>query len=298
MLSSFALSSARPGTSTPMTETNPLPSCAEADQSLIAEARWAGYNIVILLFCLAALGLMLMAETIPPNHAAADLLAYADLTVCGIFFIDFLVSLTRAENKWRYLVTWGWIDLLSSIPAIDVARWGKAARILRLLRIVRGIKATRILLSLALRYRARNAVLAGSFIALLVIFSGSFAILHFEQVPDANIKTPADAVWWAVCTVTTVGYGDRYPVTWQGRATAGVLMVTGVGIFGALAGVLAGWFTGDHEDYEREQLRQLGRLADEMAELRRMLESQNKEPQHVPFPAASVSKPEPARRAA
>jgi voltage-gated potassium channel len=280
------------------TETNPLPSCAEADQSLIAEARWAGYNIVILLFCLAALGLMLMAETIPPNHAAADLLAYADLTVCGIFFVDFLVSLTRAENKWRYLITWGWIDLLSSIPAIDVARWGKAARILRLLRIVRGIKATRILLSLALRYRARNAVLAGSFIALLIIFSGSFAILHFEQVPDANIKTPADAIWWAVCTVTTVGYGDRYPVTWQGRATAGVLMVTGVGIFGALAGVLAGWFTGDHEDYEREQLRQLGRLADEMAELRRMLESRNTEPRRVPFPEASVVKPEPARRAA
>ena len=184
------------------------------------------------------------------------------------------------------------------IPAIDVARWGKAARILRLLRIVRGIKATRILLSLALRYRARNAVLAGSFIALLIIFSGSFAILHFEQVPDANIKTPADAIWWAACTVTTVGYGDRYPVTWQGRATAGVLMVTGVGIFGALAGVLAGWFTGDHEDYEREQLRQLGRLADEMAELRRMLESRNTEPRQVPFPEASVVKPEPARRAA
>lgn len=281
-----------------MTETNPPPSGAEADRSLIAEARWAGYNIAILLFCLAALGLMLVAETIPPDHAAADLLAYADLTVCGIFGVDFLVSLARAENKWRYLVTWGWIDLLSSIPAIDVARWGKAARILRLLRIVRGIKATRIMLSLALRYRARNAMLAGSFIALLVIFSGSFAILQFEQVPEANIKTPADAVWWAVCTVTTVGYGDRYPVTWQGRATAGVLMVTGVGIFGALAGVLAGWFTGAHEDYEREQLRQLARLADEIAQLRQVLESRHAEPQPLPFPEPSVAKAQPARRAA
>ncbi|NBX29268.1 ion transporter [bacterium] len=281
-----------------MTRPNPFPSRADAEQSLVAEARWAGYNIVILLFCLAALGLMLAAETIPPNHAAADLLAYADLTVCGIFFVDFLVSLARAENKWRYLVTWGWIDLLSSIPAIDVARWGKAARILRLLRIVRGIKATRIMLSLALRYRARNAMLAGSFIALLVVFSGSFAILQFEQGPEANIKTPADAVWWAVCTVTTVGYGDRYPVTWQGRATAGVLMVTGVGIFGALAGVLAGWFTGAHEDYEREQLRQLGRLADEMAEVRQLLEAQRVESRQPSFPEAPVAKAEPARRAA
>ena len=281
-----------------MTRPNPFPSRADAEQSLVAEARWAGYNIVILLFCLAALGLMLAAETIPPNHAAADLLAYADLTVCGIFFVDFLVSLARAENKWRYLVTWGWIDLLSSIPAIDVARWGKAARILRLLRIVRGIKATRIMLSLALRYRARNAMLAGSFIALLVVFSGSFAILQFEQGPEANIKTPADAVWWAVCTVTTVGYGDRYPVTWQGRATAGVLMVTGVGIFGALAGVLAGWFTRAHEDYEREQLRQLGRLADEMAEVRQLLEAQRVESRQPSFPEAPVAKAEPARRAA
>ena len=270
----------------PFHRTNPAPSVLE-------EARWAGYNLAILLVCVIALGLMLVAETVHPDSATDELLGYADATLCVIFFVDFLVSLARAENRWRYFVTWGWIDLLSSIPAIDVARWGKAARILRILRLVRGVKATRILLTLALHYRARNAVLAGSFFALLVVFTGSLAVLQFEQVPEANIKNAADAVWWAVCTVTTVGYGDRYPVTWQGRVTAAVLMVTGVGIFGTLAGVLAGWFTGAHEEYEREQLRQLGRLADEVAELRARLEARE-----TPRPVRVVDPPGAARRAA
>lgn len=248
------------------------PPSADADHpAAVSEARWAGYNVFILLFCLFALAVMVLAETVAADAGTMTILAYADLAACGVFLVDFLVSLARAENKWRYLLTWGWIDLLSSIPALDVARWGKAARLFRVLRLIRGIKAMRILLSLALRYRARNALLAASFLVILVVFASSFAILHFEQGAEGNIHSADDAVWWAVCTVTTVGYGDHYPVTWQGRLTACVLMVTGVGIFGALAGVLAGWFTGDHERYEQDQLRQLTRLADEVAELRRLV---------------------------
>jgi voltage-gated potassium channel len=77
----------------------------------------------------------------------------------------------------------------------------------------------------------------------VVLFSGSIAVLNFESAADeGNIRTAADALWWAITTVTTVGYGDLYPVTIEGRLVAVVLMVTGVGTFATLAGALATWF--------------------------------------------------------
>jgi len=233
------------------------------------EERWAGYNVVILLFCVVAIGMMVICETVPCDPSTRSILAYADLTVCVVFLVDFVVSFARAENKWRYMITWGWLDLLSSIPVVDAVRWGRAARILRVLRVIRGIKATRIMLSLALKYRARNAVMAGSFIAILVVFTSSFAILEFEDPGESKIRTAEDAIWWAMCTITTVGYGDLYPVSWQGRAVACVLMITGVSIFGAIAGVLASWFTDVKEDSAETQLR---RLTEEVAALRRAIE--------------------------
>ncbi len=76
---------------------------------------------------------------------------------------------------------------------------------------------------------------------LLVIFS-SIAILHVEVDPKSNIKTAEDALWWAYVTITTVGYGDRFPVTMEGRAIATILMTAGVGLFGIFSGLLASWF--------------------------------------------------------
>jgi voltage-gated potassium channel len=90
-----------------------------------------------------------------------------------------------------------------------------------------------------MRYRARNAVLASAILLLLVVFSCSIAILHFEDVEEGNIRSPSDALWWAMTTVTTVGYGDFYPITWEGRILAVILMLTGVGVFSTLAGAMS-----------------------------------------------------------
>ena len=87
------------------------------------------------------------------------------------------------------------------------------------------MRATRIVASLTMRYRARNAVLASAILLLLVVFSCSIAILHFEDVEEGNIRAPSDALWWAMTTVTTVGYGDFYPITWEGRILAVIQFV-------------------------------------------------------------------------
>jgi voltage-gated potassium channel len=238
-----------------------------AESAPEAEERWAGYNLVILFCCLVALGLLATGDVGRANPEVRSLLDWADTAICGVFLLDFVVSIARAENKWRYFATWGWIDLISAIPALDVARWGRAARVLRILRIIRGIKVARVLLSLFVRYRTRNAMLAGGLLLIFAVFTASIAILHVETDPRSIIKTADDAVWWTLCTISTVGYGDLYPVTRAGRIVASLLLVLGVGIFGAMAGILAGWFTG--ETSKDSDIRQ---LTDEIAALRLSVE--------------------------
>ena len=159
------------------------------------------------------------------DESSLTLIEYADWAVCGVFLGDFAVTFAQSPNQLRYLATWGWLDRLSSWPAIDIARWGRAARVFRIVRVLRAMRATRIVASLTMRYRARNAVLASAILLLLVVFSCSIAILHFEDVEEGNIRAPSDALWWAMTTVTTVGYGDFYPITWEGRILAVIQFV-------------------------------------------------------------------------
>lgn len=75
----------------------------------------------------------------------------------------------------------------------------------------------------------------------MVVFS-SIAILQFETLPNSNIKTAGDAIWWSYVTITTVGYGDKYPVTPEGRIIAAMLMTVGVGLFGTFTAYISSWF--------------------------------------------------------
>jgi voltage-gated potassium channel len=75
----------------------------------------------------------------------------------------------RSKNRYRYFFTWGWLDLLSSIPAVHLARWARTARVIRIVRVLRGLRATKLIATLVIRRRARNAALAGSLIALLLV---------------------------------------------------------------------------------------------------------------------------------
>ena len=107
------------------------------------------------------------------------------------------------------------------------------------------------------------------------MIGGSVAILEFERVPGANILTAEDALWWALSTMTTVGYGDRFPVTTEGRMIAAVLMITGVGLFGVLSGTIAGWFltskTNAHDSEDASvaaELASLRKAVDKLSERR------------------------------
>ena len=83
-----------------------------------------GYQIFTLALCVYALGVMVAqsVKTLRPETVA--ILDYVDYAVCAVFLFDFFKSLYQSKNRWRYLATWGWLDLLSSIPMLDIGRWG------------------------------------------------------------------------------------------------------------------------------------------------------------------------------
>ena len=204
-----------------------------------------------------------------PEGETRMVLEYADRAICAVFLMDFVVCLYKAPNRWRYMYTWGWLDLLSSIPVLDATRWGRAARIARLLRVLRGIKATRILATVVIAKRTQSAFLAVALIAILLHIVAAISILQVESAPESNIKTAEDALWWALTTMTTVGYGDKFPVTTEGRLIAGVLMCAGVGLFGMFSGFLAAWFVSPNASREHTDI---VALKDEIRQLRTMLE--------------------------
>lgn len=169
----------------------------------------------------------------------------------------------------RYFITWGWLELLSSIPTLSITRWGRIARIVRIFRILRGLRAAKILTTVVLRHRAENSFLAASLVALLLVVFSSIAILQFETAADSNIHTAEDAIWWSFTTITTVGYGDHFPVTSEGRFVAVMLMCAGVGLFSVFSGFLASWFLAPEAESSESEI---SALRQEIIALRQAIE--------------------------
>ena len=234
------------------------------------------YQLFMLVLCGLALLVLATGAFVRWSESTRTILNYADNVVCALFLADFFITLKRARNKRHYLLTWGWIDLLSSIPTIDALRWGRAARVMRILRVLRGVKSARALTHFMVGKRTESAVLAAALVALIVMVASSIAVLEFEQPEGGNIVSAEDAMWWSISTMTTVGYGDRYPITSEGRLVAVFLMATGVGLFGTLSGAVASWFLSPattEADVDREEIKHL------LLEVRSRLKDQQKERQ-------------------
>jgi voltage-gated potassium channel len=229
-----------------------------------------GYQVFMLLLCVFSLAVLVLESVFRNEREIATVLGLADDVLCVIFFGDFLYSFAIAPRRGKYLVTWGWLDLLSSIPSLDLARWGRIARVARVTRVLRALRASRLLTRLLHQQRGQSAALAAALLALFLVIGASAAILRFEDKAESNIKTADDAVWWAFATITTVGYGDRYPVSVEGRVIAALLMTAGVGLFGAFSAALAAWFLAPEDEATD---REIAALREEIAGLRRMLES-------------------------
>jgi voltage-gated potassium channel len=159
-----------------------------------------------------------------------------------IFLGDFVYRLFTAESRAGYFWRgFGWADLLSSLPLAQL----KILRLFRIWRVIRLFQAfgAHNLVREFIQHRAENALLTVVFLVMCVLEFGSLFVLGAERAsPNANITSAADALWWTYVTITTVGYGDRFPVTNWGRIVGLFVMTAGVGLFGTLSGFLANKF--------------------------------------------------------
>jgi voltage-gated potassium channel len=203
------------------------------------------YSIFILVLTILSLAVMVVM-LLPISDATYKLLSVYDNLICVIFLIDFFLNLRGAAKKSDYFIRQrGWLDLLGSIPSFGVFKLGSLLRLARLSRLARITRLLRgeqkkALVKDVLDHRSQYAVFITIFLTILVLTVASVLVLQFEsKSPEANITTGGDALWYAIVTITTVGYGDFYPVTTAGRITAVFIMFMGVGIIGALASILA-----------------------------------------------------------
>jgi voltage-gated potassium channel len=211
------------------------------------------------------------------NEDIQGVLAIMNAIITPIFIADFCYRLFTAESKSGYFLRgFGWADLLASLPFQQV----KIFRVFRLWRVIRLSRTfgLRNLLRQFIDNRAQNALLTVVLLVMLVLEFGSLAILRAEMSsPDANITDASDALWYTYVTITTVGYGDRYPVTNDGRLVGIVIMTAGVGLFGTLAGFVANVFLAPGKrNAEVEAPADANDPKAKLAEIKTMLEAQEK----------------------
>lgn len=241
------------------------PNAKELD-AVSAKPLASAYELFMLVLCILALVILAGEALLPIDPESRRILNFVDNGVCAVFLMDFLRSLVLAPSKRHYFLTWGWLDLLSSLPSVDALRWGRAARIVRVLRLLRGLRATRVLVGLVARRRAESTVFGAILLCLILVTFSAISVLYVEaNATGATIRSAEDALWWACVTVATVGYGDFVPVSVEGRLIGGVLMTLGVGLFATFSGFVASWFLGRNA---AESTAELQAFRDENQELR------------------------------
>lgn len=184
--------------------------------------------------------------------------------IASLFLIDFIYRFSTAENKKAFMKT-GWVDLILCIPFYP-ATWMVVATTLRSLKTILEF----VLIKIDSAFTSMM-ILGAS----LVTFS-TISILQFETVENASIKTAWDAIWWSICTITTVGYGDKFPVTDGGKIVACILMVCGIGLFGTLIGYFSSFFT-DKEKKNNKTVDTIEELSTQITELSKQIKKQNQD---------------------
>ncbi|MDA0119096.1 potassium channel family protein [Vibrio sp. T11.5] len=167
-----------------------------------------------------------------------------DFIICSVFLLQLSIDLIRSTDRMQFMKR-HWIDFLASIPMVEPLRF---ARLFHILRVILVIRSSNFLIKQLLVNR-RETTLASILLLMVVLLTlGSSMMLFVEgKSPDANIQTGGDAMWWALVTISTVGYGDHFPVTDAGKILASGLIICGVGIFGMISGLITSLLTSPTE---------------------------------------------------
>lgn len=210
------------------------------------------YFIFIGSISLLAFGVAVLYYLIP-DPEIRQVLFILDTIYAIIFLIDFILRYRVVDDRRRYMLSWGWLALVTSIPGLPALRIIRSLLVLRNAREIKRVTPAEI--EAQARERIAESVLYITVvIGLIVITVGSILIVWVEaDTPGANITSGNDAMWWSLVTVSTVGYGDEYPVTAAGRVIGVFMILVGVALFTTLTSYLASNFTDRDARKQRDQ---------------------------------------------
>lgn len=191
------------------------------------------------------------------DQRTKSILMAIEKTSIVLFTLEYLLRIYSSNDKLKYLFSfWGLIDFFAIVPTLVLAgldlRVLRALRLLRLARILKLGRYSRALRRLANAMRdIRDEFVCFLFISLIVFFLAASGIYYFENEaqPEKFSSIPA-SMWWAVATLTTVGYGDIYPITTGGKVFTALILVLGLGLVAVPAGLIAAALQDSNYDSE------------------------------------------------
>ncbi len=235
-----------------------------ANRAAALERFERAVELPLLVLALAMVPLLVVPLLVDLPSGLDSAFVAADWLIWAAFAFEYVVRLVLTEKRWRF-VRREWPALLIIVlPFLRPLRVVRSARALRLLRLARLVgvlsAAAQVGRRLLMRHRLHYAVLVTG----AVVLAAAALVLAVEEGGGGTIDSFGDALWWAVTTVTTVGYGDTFPVTPAGRGIAAFLMVAGIALFGVLTANVAAFFI--------EQDQQPDAVAERLDEVLRRLE--------------------------
>lgn len=177
------------------------------------------------------------------GHGTSRGLVLASAAVTTLFVAEYALRLATAPRRWRYVTSfYGIVDLVAILPTLlgldlRAVRAFRLFRLLRLLKITRAKALNRFGRAL---WTVKDEGLIFLFTTAVVLYLAAAGIYHFEhEAQPETFGSIPESLWWAVTTLTTVGYGDAYPVTAGGRMFTAVILLVGIAIVAAPAGLVA-----------------------------------------------------------
>jgi voltage-gated potassium channel len=231
--------------------------------------RVTKYPMALLGMAWLVIGIVVVTADV--NGSASILLVGTLFALWAILLAEYLVRLVITPDRRGYLRR-RWVEP-ATVAVPPLQGW----RLVGIEKMTLLVREGELRVEAILRHHSLFRVLIA---ATATLFLGAWLVLLFEEnAKGSNIHTYPDALWWAIVTVTTVGYGDRYPATEGGRAVAVILMLLGIGLIGVLTATVASLFVKEHTDASKEEFKkghadlgqQLSVISDRLADVERRL---------------------------